>query len=220
MAPNPDQAALNTWAYNPPHRSTIMSTLMHELPQRHRITVEHFYRMAEVGLFAEDERVELIEGEIIDVPPMGPAHAGVLDYLAKLIMSSVGARAIVRQQLPLRLGESSEPLPDIVIAKPRDDLYMGAHPTGIEALLVIEISSTTLRFDRNVKVPMYARHGVAEVWVLDVSGQQIHCYASPSDGKYAALNTVALGTRIALDAVGCELDLRLLAARLAEAQQT
>ena len=90
---------------------------MQELPQRHRITVEHFYRMAEVGMFAEDERVELIDGEIIDVPPMGHPHAGVLDYLAKLLMSTLESRAIVRQQLPLRLGEYSEPLPDIVATR-------------------------------------------------------------------------------------------------------
>jgi Uma2 family endonuclease len=193
---------------------------MHELPQRHRITVEHFYRMAEVGLFAEDERVELIEGEIIDVPPMGHQHAGVVGYLAELLVRSLGAQAIVRPQLPLRLGEYSEPLPDIVVAKPRQDYYFGAHPTAGEVLLVVEVSSTTLRFDRNVKVPMYARHGVPDVWVLDVSGQQIHCYASPSDGKYTASKTVALATRMTLDALECEIDLHSLAARLAEAQET
>jgi Uma2 family endonuclease len=198
-----------------------MSTLMHEqLPRRHRISVEHFYRMAEAGLFAEDERVELIDGEIIDVPPMGHAHAGVLDYLAKLLMSSLQARGIVRQQLPLRLGEDSEPLPDIVVAKPRDDLYMRAHPTAVDALLVIEVSSTTLRFDRNIKVPMYARHGVPEVWVLDVGGQLIHRYRSPQDGHYASTTTAQLAARMSLDALACEIDLRSLAARLAESQGT
>ena len=191
---------------------------MQELPRRHRITVEHFYRMAEAGLFAGDERVELIEGEIIDVPPMGHAHAGVLDHLAKLLMSSVGARAIVRQQLPLRLSEDSEPLPDIAVARPRDDGYIRGHPTGAETLLVVEVSSTTLRFDRNVKVPMYARYGVHEVWVVDVGGQQIHRYSSPRDGQYAATTTVPLGTRLPLDALGCDIDLFTLAARLAAAQ--
>jgi len=195
-----------------------MSNLMHELSQRHRITVEHFYRMAEVGMFAEDERVELIDGEIIDVPPMGHPHAGVLDYLAKLLMSTLESRAIVRQQLPLRLGEYSEPLPDIVVARPRDDLYMRGHPMGADALLVIEISSTTLRFDRNVKVPMYARHAIPEVWVLDTGGQQIHRYSSPKDGQYSSTTTVPLGSRIVLDALQCEIDLVPLATRLAEAQ--
>jgi Uma2 family endonuclease len=189
---------------------------MHELPQRHRITVEHFYRMAEVGLFAENERVELIEGEIIDVPPMGHAHAAVVGYLVELLMRSVGTQAIVRSQLPLRLGEDSESLPDILIARARDDWYFNAHPTAADVVLVVEVSSTTLRFDRNVKVPMYARHGVPEVWVLDVGGQQVHRYRSPKDGQYSSATAVPLAALVPLDTLGCELDLRSLAARLAE----
>ena len=191
---------------------------MHELPRRHRITVDHFYRMAEVGLFGEDERVELIEGEIVDVPPMGHAHAGVVGYLVEVLMRSIGERAIVRPQLPLRLGEDSEPLPDIVVAKPRADRYFGAHPTASDVVLVVEVSSTTLRFDRNVKVPMYARHDVPEVWVLDVGGQQIHRYASPTQGQYGTTTTLPLATRLPLEALACDIDLRSLAARLADAQ--
>lgn len=188
---------------------------MHELPQRHRITVEHFYRMAEVGLFGEDERVELVEGEIVDVPPMGHHHAGVVGYLAKLLDTSVSSLAVVRQQLPLRLGEYSEPLPDIVVAKPRDDQYFRAHPTANDVCLVVEVTSTTLRFDRNVKVPMYARHGVQEVWVLDVGDEQLHRYRSPQDGRYTELTTEPLSTRLSLDALGCDVDLAPLAALLA-----
>jgi Uma2 family endonuclease len=195
-----------------------MSTLMHELPQRHRITVEHFYRMAEVGLFGEDERVELIEGEIVDVPPMGHHHAGVVEYLAKLLDTSVGSLAVVRQQLPLRLGEYSEPLPDIVVAKPRDDRYFRAHPTSNDAWLVVEVSSTTVRFDRNVKVPMYARHGVPEVWVLDVGDEVVHRYQSPEDGRYTALTTEPLSTRLFIDALRCDVDLAPLAALLASSK--
>jgi Uma2 family endonuclease len=195
-----------------------MSTLMHELPRRHRITVEHFYRMAEVGLFGEDERVELIEGEIIDVPPMGHAHAGVVGYLVEVLMKSLAERAIVRPQLTLRLGEDSEPLPDVVVARPREDRYFGAHPIASDVVLVVEVSSTTLRFDRNVKVPMYARRGIPEVWVLDVGAQQIHRYSSPRDGQYAATTTFPLATRLPLDALECDIDLRSLAARLSEAQ--
>ena len=127
-----------------------------------------------------------------------------------------GHERLVRSQLPLRLGEDAEPLPDIVAVKPRDDHYLRSHPTAGDALLVIEVSSTTLRFDRNVKVPMYARHGVPEIWVLDVGGQQIHRYRSPRDGVYAATSTVPLATRMALHALECEIDLRPLAALLAE----
>jgi len=191
---------------------------MHELPRRHRITVEHFYRMAEVGVFAEDERVELIDGEIIDVPPMGHHHAGVVAYLAKLLEESVSSLAMIRQQLPLRLGEYSEPLPDIVVAKPRDDRYFRAHPTADDVWLVVEVSSTTVRFDRNVKVPMYARHGVQEVWVLDVGDELVHRYRSPQNGRYAALTTEPLSTRLSLEALGCDVDLAPLAELLASSK--
>jgi Uma2 family endonuclease len=188
---------------------------MQELPRRHRITVDHFYRMAEAGLFAEDERVELIEGEIIDVPPMGHHHAGVVGFLAELLISSLQSRAVVRPQLPLRLGEHSEPIPDIAVAKPREDRYLRAHPTADDVWIVVEVSSTTLKFDRNVKVPMCARHGVAEVWVLSVGDEQLHRYRSPQDGRYLAVTTEPLAMRLTLDAIGIDIDLRPLAALLA-----
>ena len=198
-----------------------MSTLMHELPQRHRITVEHFYRMAEVGLFAEDERVELIEGEIIDVPPMGHRHAGVVDYLAKLLMSSLGARAIVRPQLPLRLGEDSEPLPDIVVAKPRDDLYFDAHPTAadVAARRRSQQHDASIRSQRQGADVRAARRS-RSLGLGRGRCSRFTAIASPNDGKYASTTTVPLATRMTLDALECEIDLRSLAARLAEAQET
>jgi hypothetical protein len=106
----------------------------------------------------------------------------------------------------------------LVVAKARDDLYMQAHPTAVDALLVVEVGSTTLRFDRNVKVPMYARHDVPEVWVLDVDGQLIHRHRSPQGGQYASTTTVQLAARISLDALAGEIDLRSLATRLTESQ--
>ena len=118
----------------------------------------------------------------------------------------------------MRLGDDSEPLPDIVVAKPREDRYLGAHPTASDVVLIVEVSSTTLRFDRNVKVPMYARHGVPEVWVLDVGGQQIHRYRSAQGDQYASMTTSPLAALMPLEALGCEIDLHSLAARLAESQ--
>jgi Uma2 family endonuclease len=188
-----------------------MSTLMQELPRRHRITVEHFYRMGDAGLFAEDERVELIEGEIIDVPPMGHRHAGTTAYLAQLLTGLVAGRALVRQQLPLRLGDQSEPLPDIVVVKSRGDYYMKSHPVAADVVLVVEVSSTTLPFDRNVKVPMYARHGVAEAWVVDVNAARISYYRSPDDGAYTVQGTAPLAGRHRIDAIDVDLDLAPLA---------
>ena len=192
---------------------------MHELPRRHRITVEHFYRMAEAGVFAEDERVELIDGEVIDVPPMGHRHAGTLDHLARLLAVAVQPRAIVRQQLPLWLGLDSEPLPDVAIVRPRGDYYKGSHPTPADTLLVVEVSSTMLRFDVGVKVPMYARHGVTEVWVLDVGGEQVHYYRSPRDGGYTMSGTVALSGPLAVTALEIEIDLTPLGAQTGDPSQ-
>jgi Uma2 family endonuclease len=192
-----------------------MSIPMHELPRRHRITVENLYRMAEAGVFAADERVELVDGEIIDVPPMGHRHAGIVEYLMRLLMDSITSRAIMRPLLPVRLGEDSEPVPDIAVVKLRDDRYMGAHPRASDVVLIIEVSSTTLRFDRNVKVPMYARHGVAEVWVLDVNNEQLHYYRSPEHGRYTATGSVPLTGPLPIAALGIEVDLTPLAAALA-----
>jgi Uma2 family endonuclease len=98
-----------------------MSIAMHEWPRRHRISVEHYYRMAEAGLFAADERVELIDGEIVDMPPMGTRYAGKLARLVDILAAAIGTRGMVRVQLPLRLGEESEPQPDIAVVVPRAD---------------------------------------------------------------------------------------------------
>jgi Uma2 family endonuclease len=160
----------------------VMSTAMQEWPRRHRITVDHYYRMADVGLFAPDERVELINGEIIDMPPMGSRHASKLQQLATALTLSIGARAILRQQLPLRLSEDSEPMPDITVVSPRADQYSESHPGAADALLVVEVSESTLRYDRDVKVPMYAACGVPEVWIIDLKANRLRAYRSPRDG--------------------------------------
>ena len=150
-----------------------MSIAMHEWPRRHRISVEHYYRMAEAGLFAPDERVELIDGEIFDMPPMGTRHAAKLSRLVEMVSAAVGDRGIVRVQLPLRLDDASEPQPDIAVVLPRSDYYEQRHPGGADTLLAIEISDTTLEFDRDVKAPLYLEHGVAECWVLDIRANRL-----------------------------------------------
>lgn len=163
-----------------------MSIAMHEWPRRHRISVEQYYRMAEAGLFAPDERVELIDGGIVDMPPMGPRHAAKLSLLADLLRAAVGDRGMVRIQLPLRLGESSEPQPDIAVVLPRGDYYERHHPTGADTLLAIELSDTTLAFDRDVKAPLYVEHGVPECWVLDLPANRLIRFRRKADGEAVA----------------------------------
>jgi Uma2 family endonuclease len=184
-----------------------MSTAMHEWPRRHRITVEHFYRMAEAGLFDEKDRVELVNGEIIDVLPMGSRHAGTLYRLASMLSTALTTRAVVRQQLPLRLSEDSEPLPDIAVVKPRADDYTTGHPTAADAWLVVEISQSTLRYDRDVKTALYAAFAVPEVWVIDLPANQVHVYRSPLNAGYAVTDTLELGPLAVPSLQGAVVDL-------------
>lgn len=141
--------------------------------------------MAEVGLLAPDSRVELIEGEIIDMAPIGSPHASVVTRLNHLLVQAVGERALVSVQLPVRLTPQSEPQPDLAVLKPRADFYRPGHPTPADVLLLIEVSHTTLRYDRNIKVPLYARHGIPEVWLIDLENGKMDVFRSPAGEIYS-----------------------------------
>ena len=166
----------------------MVRSVEHWMP-RHRITVPEYYRMAELGVLAPDARVELIEGEIIDMPPMGSAHASVITRLHRLLTRALGEAALVRAQLPLHLDQLSEPEPDLLVARPRADDYEKAHPDAKATLLVIEVGATSVRYDREVKGPLYARHGIPELWVIDLQARQITTYREPQDGLYTRVNT-------------------------------
>ena len=168
-----------------------MGTPMESWPQRHRITVHEYHRMAEIGLLAPDARVELIEGEIIDMAPIGSEHASVVDQLNHLLVRAVGERAIVRVQGSVRLSHITEPEPDVAVLRPRADFYRHEHPNGADILLLIEVSDSTLRYDRDVKVPLYAKHGVAETWIVNLRDHCLSTYADPADGRYRTHATVA-----------------------------
>jgi Uma2 family endonuclease len=167
--------------------------------------------MAEAGLFDEKARVELVNGEIIDVPPMGSRHAGTLYRLANALATALETRAVVRQQLPLRLSEDSEPLPDVAVVKPRTDDYTMGHPTAADAWLVAEISESTLRYDRDVKTALYGAFDVPEVWVIDLAANQVHIYRSLLNAKYTVNETTAFGLLSLAALPDVQVDLRLLA---------
>jgi len=163
-----------------------MDTLMEDtVVRRHRITVDEYSRMAEVGLLAPDARVELIEGQIIDMAPIGTRHMSAVDRLTHWLVAAVGTRAIVRIQGSFRLSDITMPQPDVILLKPREDFYSSKTATGEDTLLVAEVSDTTLRYDLNVKVPLYARHQVPEVWVVDVEGGRVQFFRSLKSGSYA-----------------------------------
>ncbi len=161
-----------------------MSSIVEEGVTRHRISVDEYYRMAEVGLLAPDDRVELIEGEIVDMAPIGSGHSGWVNRLNHLFVRAVDERAVVMVQGPIRLGPRSEPQPDLAILKPRADFYERGHATAADVLLVIEVSDTTLRYDLQTKVPLYARHAIPAVWVLDREHRRLRRFRSPSEGRY------------------------------------
>lgn len=167
-----------------------MSVAMEEWPREHRITVDEYHRMARAGLLAPEAHVELIEGEIIDMPPIGPRHAAAVDRLNRILHRSVGDRAIVRCQQPIRLGTLSEPQPDLALLSPREDFYGRAHPTAGDTLLIVEVSHATLRYDWQVKMPLYARHGVQEVWIVDTEGGQLHLFRRPAEGVYIEVQSL------------------------------
>ena len=161
-----------------------MSASADILPRR-LLSVSDYHRMGETGILAPDERVELIEGEIIAMPPIGPAHNGLVNRLIRLLDRAVGDRAIVQAQGPVRLSDLSEPEPDLALLRPRDDFYTTRIPRAHDTLLLIEVADATLNKDRTVKIPLYARHAVPEVWLVDVAGERVVAYREPGDGGYA-----------------------------------
>ena len=162
-----------------------------ELLRRHRITVDEYYRMAETGVLAPDARVELIEGEIVDMAPIGSRHGSTVKRLNQLLTAQVGDRAIVAVQDPVRLSPRSEPQPDLMLLAPRADFYEHAHPTAADVLLLIEVSDTTARYDRVIKLGLYARHGVREVWIVDLDNRLLRIFRNPQGEVYTEVHETA-----------------------------
>jgi Uma2 family endonuclease len=184
-----------------------MSSTAEDLLMRHRLTVRDYHRMAEAGILHEDSRVELIEGEIIDMAPIGSSHAGTVKRLLQLFDRAIGETAVLSIQDPIILGSRSEPQPDLALLRPRNDFYKNAHPEPGDVLLIVEVAESSLRYDREVKIPLYARHGVTEVWLVDLQNKGLTLFRRPEGGAYqdvaapAALSAVtpALMPDIVLD---------------------
>jgi Uma2 family endonuclease len=175
---------------------------------RHRITVDDYYRMSEVGLLAHDARVELIEGEIIDMAPIGSRHFAAVTKLQRLLERAVMDSAVIAVQSSLRLGPRSQPEPDLVVLKPSPDFYAKALPSGSDSLLVIEVSDTTLPYDVKIKAPLYASHGVPEYWVIDIEQKALRRFAAPQDGSWTDVTVVVSPGVVCLPGVeGATIDL-------------
>lgn len=143
--------------------------------------------MGRVGILREGSRVELIDGELIDMAPIGSVHASVVSTLSMFFARQIGERAIVSTQNPLTLPPDSELQPDLAVLKPHTDRYREALPTAADALLVIEVARTTGEYDREIKLPLYARHAVPEVWLIDLNIGTIQMYREPTAKGYRKL---------------------------------
>ena len=150
------------------------------LAPTHRFTVEEYYRLAEAGILAPDARVELLEGQIVDMFPIGPFHSGVGTRLQTLFTRAGGDRWIVRSQYPIHLNDGSEPQPDLALVKPREDFYTGRHPQPSDVFVLVEVADSSVRFDREEKLPVYARAGIAEFWLVDLVKRVVEVYREPS----------------------------------------
>jgi Uma2 family endonuclease len=166
--------------------------------RRVRFTVEQYDRMGETGILPDDRRIELLYGHIIAREPTGSRHAGTVDRLTMLWTSRLGQRVIVRVQNPVQFPkEDSELQPDIMLLKPRADFYTGAHPLADDVLLLIEVADTSLRLDRRVKIPLYARVGIPETWLCDLVTGRVDVHRDPADGRYRSVQSLTRGETLA-----------------------
>jgi Uma2 family endonuclease len=149
---------------------------------RRRFNVGEYYRMAEAGILHEDDRVELINGEIIQMCAVGAKHAECIDCLSELLIELVGRQGRVRVQNPLHLDDATEPERDLVVARPRS--YRQGHPTAGEVLVLVEVADSSLDYDRDVKLPLYAAAGIPEVFVVDAIHDRVERHTEPGDGHY------------------------------------
>ncbi|MBI3979408.1 MAG: Uma2 family endonuclease [Chloroflexi bacterium] len=153
-------------------------------PMRWRFTVAEYHQMAEAGILGEDDRVELIDGEVIKMTPIGSRHAACVARLTWHFGHLLGSAAIVWVQNPVYLDEYAELEPDVALLRPRPDFYASRHPTPGDVLLIVEVAQTSAEFDRRVKVPHYARSGIPEVWLADLDQQTVTVYRDPSPSGY------------------------------------
>ena len=161
---------------------------------RHRFDVDDYYRMAEAGILSREDRVELIEGEIVDMTPIGSAHGGTTTFLTSLVAHLVAdGEVLASVQGPVRLDRHNEPQPDLMLLRPRADFYRTSHPTAADVLLLVEIADSSLAYNRGPKLALYARLGVPEVWIIDLAGRAVEVCWEPGPKGYSKLERLTRG---------------------------
>lgn len=154
--------------------------------RRHKFTVDEYHWMGRVGILCEDARVELIEGEIIEMTPIGGRHAWCVNVITRILITLLGERAFVSIQNPVRLDDQSEPQPDVAVLRPEAERRRDV-PHASEALVLIEVADSSLAHDRRNKLPLYAKSGIPEVWIVDLTRDRVEVYREPGRDGYGSL---------------------------------
>lgn len=165
-----------------------------------RFTISQYHQMSEAGILSENDKVELINGEIIEMSPIGRRHAACVDRINRLFSNILGIKVIVRVQNPILLNNLSEPEPDIALLKPRTDFYESGHPQPQDIFLLIEVADSSIEYDRDVKIPLYASSGITEVWLVDIYQQVITVYRYPTEHGYRDIQTLSRGEKLSISA--------------------
>jgi Uma2 family endonuclease len=163
-------------------------------------TVDEYHRLVERGYLSEDSPVELIDGEILRMSPIGSRHAGTVNRTSKYLNRTLQNVVIVSVQNPIRLSDISEPQPDIALLRPRDDFYSNSHPGPGDVFVVIEVADESLRYERTVKLPLYARARIAQSWLVDLQKNVIEIHSQPRNGKYQTVRKLKRGDRLIVPA--------------------
>ncbi|MBW4664402.1 MAG: Uma2 family endonuclease [Chroococcus sp. CMT-3BRIN-NPC107] len=168
---------------------------------KRQFSIQDYHHMVVAGILSEDERVELIQGEIVQMSPIGVRHASCVKRLIKLFSQSLGDRVIVAVQDPIELSSFSEPQPDLALLQPRGDFYAAGHPQPEDILLLVEVADTTIESDfaertlceRAMTIPWYASSGITEVWLVDVNQQVVEIFREPTDNSYQSIQKFQIG---------------------------
>ncbi len=178
---------------------------------RRRFTRAEYYRMAEAGILGEDDRVELIEGEVIQMSPIGRLHRAFVGNLGQLLSARLIGRAAVWVQNPLALTDDTEPVPDVVVYRPRAVPFKEREPDAQDTLLVIEVADSSLAYDRRTKLRLYARAGIPEYWIVDCAAETVEIYRDPDGPAYRQMTRATGAATLALPAFP---DIRLTLAEI------
>ncbi len=168
---------------------------------RHRLTRRDYYRLAEAGILGEDDRVELLEGQLVDISPIGPRHALLIDVLNRLLLTAVGERAWLRVRNPIVLDDASEPQPDLALVRLPWSGYPDAHPRPSDIILLVEVADSSLDLDRGAKLELYARACIREFWVVDLTTNNVLVHRNPNEGEYGSIASIDMSGALRVEAL-------------------